>query len=233
MSRFQVSSSAVFHLFFPHICVGCGSDILPVENVLCLTCLNDLPFTNFAFHSNNAAEKIFWGRVPVRSVMALFYFTKVSIVQNLIHEFKYKGNKDLGKYLGILIGENLAQTNRFRDISVIIPLPLFKEKEKRRGYNQSEILSQGIAESMEVPLMTHNVIRIVDTETQTKKGRLERWKNVDKTFQVLHPEQLQNKHILLVDDVITTGATLEACASEILKISNTTVSIASLALSSG
>ena len=233
MARFSVGSSAVFHLFFPHICVGCGNDILPVENVLCLTCLNDLPFTNFSFHSNNAVEKIFWGRVPVRSVMALFYFTKVSIVQNLIHEFKYKGNKELGKYLGILIGKSLAQSNRFRDISVIIPLPLFKEKEKRRGYNQSEILSQGIAESMEVPLVTQNVIRIVNTETQTKKGRLERWKNVDKTFQVLHPEQLQNKHILLVDDVITTGATLEACASEILKVKNTTVSIASLALSSG
>ena len=233
MSQGIIPSSPVFHLMFPHICIGCGSDILDQDNILCLECINDLPHTNYAQHANNPAEKLFWGRVPISAAMCAFYFTKASIVQNLIHEFKYKGNQEIGNYLGNMIGKSLGDSNRFKDISHIIPLPLFIEKEKRRGYNQAKILCDGISDIIGIDVLTNHVVRIVDTESQTKKKRIQRWKNVDKTFRVLHPEVLEGKHVLLVDDVITTGSTLEACASEILKVKNTRVSIAALAMASG
>ena len=160
--------------------------------------------------------------------MSEFYFSKASVIQNLIHEFKYKGNKKIGHYLGNIIGLSILNSNRF-PVEAIIPLPLFEKKEKKRGFNQSEILCNGIAEIIKIPLIKNNVCRIIHSETQTKKGRLERWKNVEQAFQVRMPEMLEGKHILLVDDVITTGSTLEACGSEILKVNNVQLSVATLA----
>lgn len=229
MKQSFITSSPLFHLFFPHNCVGCGSDVIDKDSFLCLQCINDLPYTNFAMHGNNPVEKKFWGRIAVTSAMSEFYFSKGSIVQNLIHEFKYKGNKKVGHYLGNLIGKSLLNSNRFY-IDAVIPIPLFVKKEKKRGFNQAEILCNGISEIMNVPVIKKNVTRTVYTKTQTKKGRLERWQNVEKTFSISDTQNLQGKHILLVDDVITTGATLEACASEILKIENVRISIATLAV---
>jgi len=223
------TKSPLFHLFFPHTCVGCGSDVIDTDRFICLQCVNDLPHTNFAMHSTNPVEKKFWGRIPVASAMSEFYFSKTSVIQNLIHEFKYKGNKKIGHYLGNMIGKSLINSNRF-PIDAIIPLPLFEKKEKKRGYNQAEILCYGISEELNIPLIKNNVIRMIHTETQTKKGRLERWTNVEKVFFVKHPESLENKHLLLVDDVITTGSTLEACGSKILKVKNVKLSIATLAI---
>jgi len=218
-----------FHLLYPHICMGCGSDVINDENFLCLHCIQDLPHTNFAIHGNNPLEKKFWGRIALTSAMSEFYFSKGSVIQNIMHEIKYKGNKKAGRYFGNLIGKSLLNSNRF-NIDVIIPLPLFEKKEKMRGYNQSEIICNGIGEIINKPVIKNNVIRKVFTETQTKKHRTERWKNVENTFQVTNTVALENKHILLVDDVVTTGATLEACGVEILKIKNTLLSVATLAM---
>jgi len=231
MNKSAFTSSPLFHFFYPHNCIGCGSDVIENENFLCLECINDLPHTDFAIHANNAVEKKFWGRLALTSAMSEFYFSQDSIVQNMIHELKYRGNKKAGKYFGNLMGKSLLNSNRFK-IDVIIPLPLFERKEKMRGYNQSQIISDGIAEIMSKPVIKNNVIRKVFTETQTKKHRLERWKNVANIFFVTNPAQLEGKHILLVDDVITTGATLEACGSEILKVKDVKLSIASLAITS-
>ena len=229
MNKFSITSSPLFHLFYPHNCIGCGSDVINKENFLCLECINDLPHTNFAMHANNPLEKKFLGRVLLTSAMSEFYFSKESIVQNMIHELKYRGNQKAGYYFGNLIGKSLLNSNRF-DVDVLIPLPLFERKEKMRGYNQSEILCNGISVIINKPVIKNNVIRKVFTETQTKKHRIERWKNVEDIFHVNDPKSLEGKHILLVDDVITTGATLDACGTEILKIKNIKLSIAALAL---
>lgn len=180
-------------------------------------------------HANNPLEKKFWGRLSLTSAMSEFYFSKDSIVQNMIHEFKYRGNKKAGHYFGNMIGRSLLSSNRF-NVDLIIPLPLFIRKEKMRGFNQAEILCNGIAETINKPVITKNLTRKIFTESQTKKHRIERWKNVEGIFHVNDPEFLEGKHILLVDDVVTTGATLEACGTEILKVIGTKLSVATMAM---
>ena len=149
-------------------------------------------------------------------------------MQHLIHEFKYKGNKEIGIYLSKMMGTKMLESSRFSNMDYLIPLPLFADKEFKRGFNQAEIICNGIGEAMNVPVLTKNVIRGRHTETQTKKHRAERWENVSGSFIVKDAEVLQNKHILLVDDVVTTGATLEACAQIINKVSGIKLSIATL-----
>ena len=223
---------AVLHLFYPHFCTGCGSDIIEDENLLCLHCINNLPYTNFASHANNPVEKIFWGRFPLTSAMSEFYFAKGTIIQHLIHEFKYKGNKDVGIYLGALMGSSFMSTNRITKIDALIPLPLYADKERKRGFNQAAILCKGMSEIMGIPVITGNIIRKRFTETQTKKHRAQRWENVEGSFKVNNILQLKGKHLLLVDDVVTTGATLEACGREILNINEVQLSVATLAYAS-
>ena len=219
----------LFHLFYPHVCTGCGSDIIESENLLCLRCTSLLPHTNFAEHPNNIVAKIFTGRINLVNACSEFYFSKGALIQTLIHDFKYKGNKEMGVYLGNLMGKSLLNSNRFNDVDVLIPLPLFPEKEFKRGFNQATILCNGISQVMNIPVLTSAVIRKKFTETQTKKHRTERWENVAESFAVIHPEKLKNKHALLVDDVVTTGATLEVCGSAILKCEGVALSIATLA----
>ncbi|MEP6595123.1 MAG: phosphoribosyltransferase family protein [Ginsengibacter sp.] len=164
--------------------------------------------------------------------MSEFYFSKGTIIQHLIHEFKYKGNKDVGIYLGALMGSSYMSNNRFPKIDALVPLPLYADKEHKRGYNQAAILCKGMSEIMGIPVITGNVIRKRFTETQTKKHRAQRWENVEGSFSVNNILQLQGKHLLLVDDVVTTGATLEACGKEILNINDVQLSVATLAYAS-
>ncbi len=230
MQLFKTILQDTLHLFYPHTCTGCGSDILHKENLLCINCINDLPHTHFAQHANNPVDKIFWGRAALNAAHSEFYFSKGSLIQHLIHQLKYKGDKNIGFYLGQLMGKNLLNSNRFLYIDAIIPLPLFPHKEHKRGYNQATVISNGISAVMNVAVKNNNVCRKRFTETQTKKHRAERWENVAESFVVNDPCALKEKHILLVDDVITTGATLEACAQAILSIKGVKLSIATLAL---
>jgi len=220
------------HLFYPHICTGCGTDILKENDLLCLHCIHELPHTEFEKYPNNPIERIFFGRLKTVAAHAGFYFSKGELMQTLIHDFKYKGNKEIGIYLSKVVAEKMMQSNRFNNIDYLIPLPLYAEKEYKRGFNQAKIICDGMADVMNVPVLDKNVIRIHFTETQTKKHRTERWENVAESFKVLYPEQLINKHVLLVDDVITTGATLEACAQKIITIEGIKISIATLTTAS-
>ncbi|HEX4957006.1 MAG TPA: ComF family protein [Lacibacter sp.] len=219
------------HLFFPHHCAGCGSDLVEDHQHICHQCYTTLPETYFAPHTNNPIEKIFYGRVPVSEAMAAYYFSKQSVLQQLIHTLKYRNNQEVGLQLGRWMGGLLKLSGRFTTIDALIPLPLFPEKEKRRGYNQATVLCNGIAEVINIPVVNDFVLRKRYTDTQTKKGRIERWKNVDGSFEVNDSSSLKPKHVLLVDDVITTGATLEACGTAIVE-SGTNLSIAVLAWAS-
>lgn len=227
--KIQPSFNDFIHLFFPHVCIGCGSDILDSKHSLCLRCLSELPVTNFFEQPGNPVEKKFYGRLPVRNGGSGYFFTKDSLLETLIYELKYKGNKDVGFYLGQLLARFLADNNRFAGVDILVPLPLNPRREKKRGYNQATALCNGIASVWKKPVMDKTVIRKVNTETQTHRGRITRWENMEGVFAVSEPSLLQNKHILLVDDVITTGASLEACGSEILKVPGATLSIATLA----
>jgi ComF family protein len=215
------------HLLFPHVCSGCGNDILEFHSSLCLRCMNILPRTRFENFPSNPVEKIFWGRLPLNAAAAHFYFTKASLVQHLMHQFKYRGNKELGLQLGRMMGSGLAQSGRF-PVTAVVPLPLFASREKRRGYNQAAVLCEGISEILQVPVLENAVTRSKSTETQTRKSRVERWSNMEGKFELAHPEQISGRHILLVDDVVTTGATLEACGMEMYKAGDLRLSIATL-----
>ena len=229
MLKLKSSIPDLVHLFFPHVCIGCGTDVLDNQHQLCLRCLSDLPVTNFFSQPNNPVEKKFYGRMPVKSGGAGYFFTKDSLLETLIYELKYKGNKDIGIYLGQILAKFLALSGRFDEVDVLVPLPLNPKREKKRGYNQASAICAGIASAWKKPVIEKAVIRKVYTETQTQRGRVTRWKNMEGVFAVSDSSAIKNKHILLVDDVITTGASLEACGSEILKVAGTTLSIATLA----
>jgi ComF family protein len=216
-------------LFYPHICAGCGSNALDEKQILCFQCHTALPFTGFEHHPDNPVEKIFWGRLPVRAAMSLFYFNKGSSVQHLLHHLKYKGKKQVGHVLGGMIGEKLINAERFRHVDALIPLPLSEKKFKQRGYNQATAIAEGISLQLKIPVIENAVVRTKATESQTHKNRIERWENMKDVFMLTNPVALMNKSILLIDDVITTGATLEACGHALLTARNITLNIASVA----
>lgn len=232
MSLLQTIKESLLHVFYPHVCAGCGTDMLPVESQLCIKCLHQLPVTGFEKHAGNPIEKIFSGRVRFRHATAQYYFTKESVLQALMHQFKYKGNKDIGHQLGILMGHQLKESGRFNEVEALIPLPLFEAKERKRGYNQSQVLCKGMAEVLKINIMEDVVERPIATETQTHKSRVERWKNMEGKFRVKKEKEIIGKHILLVDDVITTGATIESCAATLLEVSGLQLSIATLCYAS-
>jgi ComF family protein len=217
------------HLFFPHTCLGCGSDLVGRHQMLCLHCLEELPQTNFMQYENNPVEKIFHGRVPVFEAASLLYFSKDSVLQHLLHQFKYRGKKEIGLFFGRMMGVAMAASGRFRCVDLVIPLPLFAAREKKRGYNQAAVLCDGISTITSLPVVKNAVARIMPTESQTHKNRIERWQNIAGSFAITKSPEIAGKHLLLVDDVVTTGATLEACAVELLRAGGSAVSIVTLA----
>ncbi|MEP6512612.1 MAG: phosphoribosyltransferase family protein [Parafilimonas sp.] len=217
------------HLFFPHNCAGCGTNILENKAVLCAACLEQLPETGFIPSPGNHMEKIFYGRMQVEHAASAFYFTKDSLMHHLMIELKYHGNKEIGFFCGKLLGLKLAAAARYKNIEIIVPLPLNEKKEKRRGYNQATLITKGIAEVWNKPIAEYAMGRSIFTQTQTHKDRVGRWQNMEGVFTVDDQDLLRNKHVLLIDDVITTGATLEACGMELLKVEGTKLSIATVA----
>lgn len=196
-----------------------------------MRCIDAMPETDFEIHPNNPVEKSFAGRLPLVGATAQFYFTKESLMQHLMHEFKYKRNKELGLQLGRIMGEQIKKSGRF-EADALIPLPLFPAKEKRRGYNQATLLCEGMTKVLNIPVLDNVIIRPQHTETQTKKGRIERWRNIEGKFFLANPDAIRHKHVLLVDDVITTGATLEASGHELLKAEGVRLSVATLCVAS-
>jgi ComF family protein len=219
-------------LFYPKFCFACQTTLLGNEDFLCTICRHTLPVTSFHTFKSNPVEKLFWGRIKVENATAFLFYDKGSKYGHLLHQFKYKGHTEIGIMLGELFGNQLKETG-FNDIDLIVPIPLHPSKLRKRGFNQSEVIALGISKSLGKPVAGMALKRNIFTTTQTKKGRFERWKNVEGIFIVKNPELIQKKHILLIDDVITTGATLEAAGNAILNIDGTKLSVAALAVANG
>ena len=211
-------------VFYPPACYGCGKILVTHEYFICSTCELDLPVTDFNTHPDNAVMQQLWGKAKVESAQAYLYFQKSGITQNLMHHLKYRGVKSLGVFLG----ERYADTLIIQP-DYVIPVPLHKKKLKKRGYNQSELFAKGLTNKLGCRLMTDNLYRTRFTETQTNKSRYERWENVKGVFALKQPELLEGKTILLVDDVVTTGATLIACAEVLNQVPECKVHIATIA----
>ena len=219
-------------LVYPVICKGCGTGVPGEGQLLCWHCISHLPLTGFEHKRDNLAEDLFAGRLPLEKATAFMFFGKGSLVQHLVHAVKYKGAKELGCFLGTMMGQAMLDAGWNNEIDVIIPLPLNKKKELKRGFNQAFVIAEGIGVAMNKPVLEVAVIRSKFTETQTRKTREKRWENVGDVFALQDNHELENKHVLLVDDVVTTGATLEACGQVLLQVPGIRISIAALALAS-
>ncbi|WP_029037546.1 ComF family protein [Salinimicrobium xinjiangense] len=217
-------------LLYPRMCHGCENPLNANEKILCTTCLHELPVTNQHLEKDNAVEKIFYGRIPVENAVSLLHFEKKGMVQRLIHNLKYRGHEEIGDFLGDWLGSELKKFPEWQEIYAVIPVPLHRQKLNKRGYNQVTKFGQQIAEALDAEFYDEVLLKVTATQTQTVKKRFARWGNIDETLVVKNAELLEGKHVLLVDDLVTTGATLEACAQKLLKIPGLRISIATMAV---
>jgi ComF family protein len=222
--------TCLLDLLYPNLCVICNESLVRGEEMICFHCLHQMPKTNYHLEKDNAVEKRFWGKVPVYRATSYFHFYKGSPFRQLLHELKYRGNKEIGRVMGRFAGIDLLDTDDFASIDVIVPVPLHPKKQLKRGYNQSEWIARGLSEALNKPVDTTHLIRIKENATQTKKSVFERYQNTQGIFALNDVTVFEKKHILLVDDVLTTGSTLEACALALMESSFVKISVFTLAL---
>jgi ComF family protein len=216
------------HLFYPKLCAVCKTALIHQEEVLCLSCEFDMPFTHFHKHPYNEAVSRLSGRFPFVQAASLAYFHEEGMLQQLIHQLKYQQQLNIGRYLGKQLGKALLDATWKVDAVVVIPL--HKKKEALRRFNQSAVIGKEVGQQLGVPLIDKAIIRTKNTESQTLKNRQERLDNVKGAFLVNSNIDLSQKHLLLLDDVLTTGATLESCAIELLKVEGVRLSIATVGI---
>ncbi len=220
----------IAHLFYPHICEGCSKQLVTNEQILCISCASLLPETNNYKIPDNETGLRFAGRVPYRYAATYAYFTDDGLLQHLLHRLKYAGKQEIGTYLGKKFGQNLKDAAWINEIDAIIPVPLHPDKLAKRGFNQTMLLGQGMAQSIGIDMMTDVLIRTRNTESQTSKSRSERVENMAGAFRITQKQRIEGKHILLIDDVLTTGATLEACALALMEAKGVAISIATIGI---
>lgn len=220
---------ALLHLIFPNHCYACEEEISSQLQHICLNCRNEMPRGFDSIHKNTAIDKLFWGKVALEKSTAFLKFEKNGKAQRLIHHLKYDGKKEIGVTLGEMAAAELMAINFFENIDYLIPVPIHKLKEKIRGYNQSHYIAEGIHAITKIPVDKTSILKIIHTQSQTRKGKFRRWENVSSTFELQKVNQLQGKHLLLIDDVLTTGSTIEACAQELQKIPDVKLSLLAMA----
>jgi len=216
-------------LLFPELCAACRESLVANEHLLCTDCRFNLPYTNFHLQADNIVARQFWGKINIEAAFALFYFNKGGKIQNMLHQLKYNGQQQIGNLLGNIAGGQLIKNEIFNNVDYIIPVPLHKKRFRERGYNQSTRFAEGLADKLNAVVEEGNLVRVKSTETQTHKSRFARFENMQEVFRVINPEKLKGKHVLLVDDVVTTGSTLEACGEQLLKVEGLKLSIATIA----
>ena len=218
-------------LLFPNICMLCAKDYASGnDNPFCFACTVNMPYTNHFKTKPNSATPKFRGRVPCVDVACLLNFYNYSDVKPMLHRLKYEGRKDIGFQLGLMAGQRANNSSFFDDVDLIIPIPIHKSKLIKRGYNQAAFIGKGVSEKLDVPQREDVIIKHTNTKSQTKMNRIERVKNVRSSFQLIDKEGIQGRHILLVDDVLTTGATIEACANHLLEARDVKISILCMCL---
>jgi len=222
--------SLIINLFFPKVCHCCDNHLTDNELYICTVCRHKLPLNNFHNTSDNALTSIFYGRSKIENATSLLRFEKKGMTQKLIHKLKYKGQEEIGVFLGKWLGELLANNPNFDDIDLVIPVPLHKKKLKKRGYNQVEKFGQEIARALKIDYENQILLKETNTASQVFKQRLARWNNSNELFKITRKEKIAEKHILIVDDIVTTGATLESCIQELNNAKNIKISIATMAL---
>lgn len=222
----------ILHLFFPKVCAVCGNGLLQGEECLCVNCILNLPRTDYHDMEHNKTSELFAGRVPFINATSFYYYRKGSAYTNIVHALKYEGREEIGVFMGRMFAEELLKYSSYESIDLIFPIPLHKDRYKERGYNQSMSIAKGMSEILNIPIDTNSIIRAVYTKTQTRKDKAHRFENVEHIFKITDSDALIGKHVLIVDDVITTGATIESLISELIKVKNVTISIASLAIAS-
>ena len=222
----------LLNLFFPKVCFGCSHLLTDNEHYLCTQCRHDLPVTNYHFNNADAIEKIFYGRVKLEQATAFLHFEKKGIVQHLMHNLKYKGHQDIGGFLGKWFGHELSTVPEYKNIDVVIPVPLHKKKQRKRGYNQVAKFGIEMASALNATYLDNVLVKTTNTKTQVFKKRMARWSSDNEIFTIKNHELIESKHILLVDDIITTGATIEACVNVLTKAKNVKISVASMAIAS-
>lgn len=218
-------------LFYPNVCLACSQKLVADEEVVCFKCESELPQTEHWNNPENPLMKRFWGRVNLQGAVALYQFQKGELVQHLLHQLKYRNRTDVGLYLGKTIGHLLKdEQSAIKDIDLVVPVPLHWKKFQKRGYNQCDSFAEGIATVLDIPWTSTALERMQENISQTKINRFDRYSNVAEIFGVANGDELKNKHVLLVDDVVTTGATAEACMQTILSVEGVRVSFASIAV---
>lgn len=220
---------SVFSTLFPNYCLGCGTVLNHFEQYVCVDCSNELKETGFHTTAQNALTQHFFGKIPLSCATSLLYFHKKGVAQQLIHYLKYHGQEQIGKWLGEWLGSKLKQSAHFQHIDTIVPVPIHPKKMKKRGYNQVTLFAEEIAKSLNANLIEDVLVKTHSNSAQAQKHWLERQKDNKNLFCLQHPEKIIGKNILLVDDVITTGSTIEACVNELLRVRVSSVGIASMA----
>jgi ComF family protein len=222
--------SGFLQLIYPELCVSCGNDLPYEATCFCFRCKSRLSVSDMYKCRENEFVQRLWGRLPLEGGAAAYYFTRQSPIRHAIHHLKYRNKPEIGLILGREFGRKLRQAEGFQTIDAIIPVPLHPKKERLRGYNQSTMFAQGLSEAMNLPLWNGILVRNTHSDTQTHKKRMERFQNVDSLFGLRKPQLLEGKHILLADDVLTTGATLEICGHTLLQAKGTRLSCATIAI---
>jgi len=220
----------IIDLFFPKVCAGCHTILITNETVFCTVCRHELPLTQYHLDSKNEAVKKFYGKIAIEHASALLYFNKKGIVQELIHNLKYKGHEEIGTVLGNWYVEDLKELALETPFDVVIPVPLHPKKFRERGYNQVTTFGKALAKGLKIDYNDAVLYRKKYSKTQSKKNLVGRSDNIENIFDVIFTEENKNKHFLIVDDVLTTGATLEACSKALLKIPGAKISIVCMAM---
>lgn len=223
--------TSLINLFYPKICAGCESILLQDEKVICTRCRHEIPQTQHLTIAYNEAFQKFYGKIPIEFALAFFYFHKKGIVQEMVHKLKYKGHEEIGTAIGIWYAEELKNFAPLQDVSCIVPVPLHPKKQRERGYNQMTSFGKALSEQLQIPYNETVLIRNLYTKTQTKKNRLGRTEIGKNVFDITSTISLKGNHIVLIDDVITTGSTLEKCCAALLKIPDVKISIICMAMS--